>query len=177
MDEMRTPEQVFSPEAEQWKAVKRAAARCGRTLYDKAKHAEAREALAKALRKEEPGALRYWAKAVMIDHRWNGATGEGARGREPARGGDRRASRAIEVLRQSFGQVDLVCYWPEGVEVHTCGHVAGRVVEHPMADGSVCYGIDWLPGAAPAWASARGVRGHTPEALAGALAAEWEGES
>ena len=57
--------------------VKRAAAKCGRTFYRREEHEAARGKLRALLEKEDVPSLRWYAKVVMIDDRWNGATGEG----------------------------------------------------------------------------------------------------
>ena len=72
------PEDIFGADDANVKAVKRAAAKCGRTFYDREKHVKAREELAKVLAGTDPARLRYWAKVVMIDGRFSGATGAGA---------------------------------------------------------------------------------------------------
>ena len=60
------------------KLLKKLAARVGRSLYDKPKYDKFYKALTKYMNTLDTGSLRYWAKVVMIDHRWNGATGQGA---------------------------------------------------------------------------------------------------
>ena len=72
------PEGVFGVGDANVKAVKRAAARCGRTFYDRKRHAEARKKLAAVLADTDPARLRYWAQVVMIDGRFCGASGTGA---------------------------------------------------------------------------------------------------
>ena len=60
--------------------VKRLAARAGRTFqpYDKDKHQAAKDKLRAAMKDLSMGELNVWATAIMIDHRWCGATGTGA---------------------------------------------------------------------------------------------------
>ena len=57
--------------------LKRLAARCGRTLYDREKHEKAGQKLYEYMQTLGTGELGYWLTIIMIDHRWNGATGQG----------------------------------------------------------------------------------------------------
>ena len=72
------PEDIFGADDANVKAVKRAAAKCGRTFHDRKKHAKAREKLAAVLADTDPARLRFWAQVVMIDGRFCGASGTGA---------------------------------------------------------------------------------------------------
>lgn len=56
--------------------VKRHAAKAARARTDEAR-AKAEERLREALGELDGDAIRLWASAVMIDRRWNGATGCG----------------------------------------------------------------------------------------------------
>ena len=58
--------------------IKRLAAKAGRTLYEREKHQAARDKLREAMKDLSMGELNIWATAIMIDHRWCGATGQGA---------------------------------------------------------------------------------------------------
>ena len=60
--------------------VKRLAARAGRTYQpmQREKHQAARDKLREAMKDLSMGELNIWATAIMIDHRWCGATGQGA---------------------------------------------------------------------------------------------------
>ena len=58
--------------------LKRLAARVGRTLYEREKHETARGKLRAFMETLGVGELDYWRRVVMIDHRWSGATGQGA---------------------------------------------------------------------------------------------------
>ena len=81
----RYPEAVFGDDANV-RAVKRAAAKAGRTWApsrkgDDGRTAEHRAAVAKlveVLRGTDTARLRYWAGVTMIDGRWCGASGTGA---------------------------------------------------------------------------------------------------
>ena len=67
-----------SDDAPEVGAVKRLAARCGRTHGQAEAHRAACMKLRELLRTLETGRLRYWAQVMMIDGRWCGATGTGA---------------------------------------------------------------------------------------------------
>lgn len=59
-------------------AVKRAAARVGRGIYQPPAEREQREARLRAvLDTLDDHALDLWSRVVLIDHRWCGATGQG----------------------------------------------------------------------------------------------------
>lgn len=60
--------------------VKRLAARAGRTFQpmQREKHRAAKDKLRAAMKDLSMGELNVWASAIVIDHRWNGTTGEGA---------------------------------------------------------------------------------------------------
>ena len=79
----------------------------------------------------------------------------------------------FEVLRQTFGVVDIVCYVPSGIEIEINmggeGVVVGDVIEIATAPEASRFGLKWRPGCEPGCAVTRDVRGGTPEAVAEAF--------
>ena len=82
----RYPEAVFGADDANVRAVKRAAAKAGRTWAPSRKGDDERTAahraavarLVEVLRGTDTARLRYWAGVTMIDGRWCGASGTGA---------------------------------------------------------------------------------------------------
>ena len=72
------PEVIFPNRVQEVKQIKSLAAKCGRTIYNKDKHEKARSKLREKLEQLDTKALFHWARFAMIDHRWSGATGQGA---------------------------------------------------------------------------------------------------
>lgn len=92
----------FPPNTPEAQHIKRLAAKCGRTIYKGEKHAKAREKLLVAMTALDVPALRYWATVVMIDNRYNGATGQGGFWAAASACCNELASAALKVHSQTW---------------------------------------------------------------------------